>query len=86
MTMQVIPDCSPSQEQQLIRIQEQDTTERILDHGGDWSTKADSMKKVWGAATMQLLCPLSQAKTAPCREVSPEPLVSPVRNENKEDN
>lgn len=35
MTMQVIPDCSPSQEQQLIRIQEQDTTERILDHGGD---------------------------------------------------
>lgn len=67
-------------------IQEQNTTERILEHGYEaeaplhsrtTETKTDCIRRVREVAP-HCLFPMP----TPCREVSPEPLLSPVGNEN----
>lgn len=80
---------SPSQEEHLTAIQEQDTTGRTWELG--WSTSLHHGDQDWlcqkrkRSGYMLSTLPLPQASTVPCRKAFPEPpvpLVPPVGKEN----
>lgn len=67
-------------------IQEQDTTERVLQHGGEATpprvsleTKTDCVRRVRGQLLVDCIAPPS--RLAQCREIFPEPSVPPVEKE-----
>lgn len=80
----------PSWEQQLITIQEQDTTERILEHRGEAEAPTAPQRPIQislegkRSGYMLTTLPLPLVSTAPCKELAPEPLVLPVGKENLE--
>ena len=86
-------DCSwphlPSQEQ-LITIQERDTTERMLEHRGEAEAPPAAQRPIQTSSQgkrsgyMLTTLPLALVSRAPCKELAPESLVPPGGKKNLE--